>query len=194
MRVTSRSVAAAVGVAVASSVLLAGCGGSDQGAPEASASSPQVIEIPSDAPFTDPSLPSPAATLTAPAVPAGEGVATAAPTAVAQFVPPDIGLSGIAIAVSSTQAAANQKVEVAAQGAPELAGHVAYLTTGLDAGAATLATTTVGVGGAFQMGFAPSTTTPIVVVIAQSDVTPGAPFNPEQVVARSEVVTITVNP
>lgn len=191
MTMTLRTVATAVGAAVVS-VMVAGCGG-DQSTPQPSVSSPQVVEVPSDAPLTDPSVPSPAATLNAPAIPAGEGVANAAPTAVAQFIPPDIGLSGIAIAVSSTQADARQKVEVAAQGAPELAGHAAYLMTGLDAGAATLATTTVGDGGSFLLSFTPTATTPIVVVIAESGVAPDAPFNPEQMVARSEIVTITVN-
>ena len=138
-----------------------------------------------------PGIPAPAATLTAPAAPSGGEFATAKPQTFPQFVPPDVLLSGIAVGVSSTEAKRGQQVEFAAQAAPELSGHTAYLVTEFGPDAKTLATGQVGAGGVFTLSFELRDTTDVVVVVAQAGVPADAPYNFDEIVARSEVIKIT---
>lgn len=170
---------------------LTGCGGSSS-PDEATPSDVVVSDAPQgDAPVEIPGVPAPSATLSAPAAPAGGEFATAKPATFPQFVPPDVLLSGIAVGVSSTEAKRGQKVEFAAQAAPELAGHTAYLVTAFGPDAKTLATGEVGAGGVFTLSFEVRDTTDVVVVVAQASVAPDAPYNFDDVVARSEVVKIS---
>ena len=188
MRVRGVAVAlAGLGLAGAA---LTGCG--DSNAPEETPSTGVISDEPQgDAPVEIPGVPAPAATLSAPAAPTGGEFATTRPATYPQFVPPDVLLSGIAVGVSSTEAKRGQKVEFAAQAAPELAGHTAYLVTAYSADAKTLATGQVGPEGRFLLNFEVRDTTDVVVVVAQIGVAPDAPYNFDEIVARSEVVKIT---
>lgn len=174
-------------------VLLTGCGTDDAAAPatpEPSAVIPSDL-VQSDEPLEIPGVPAPAATLTAPPVPReGSDVATTRPASYPQFVPPDLALSGIAVAVSSTEAERGQTVQFAAQAAPELAGHTAYLVTAFDSAAQTLGTGVVGSDGRFTIGFELRDTTDVVVVVAQASVPRDAAYNFDDIVARSEVIRI----
>lgn len=174
-------------------VLLTACGSDDGAAlatPDPSAAVPSDL-VQSDEPLEIPGVPAPSATLTAPPVPRdGSDVATTRPATYPQFVPPDLALSGVAVAVSSTEAERGQIVQFAAQAAPELAGHTAYLVTAFDASAKTLASGAVGADGRFVIGFEVRDTTDVVVVVAQAGVPADAPYNFDDIVARSEVIRI----
>lgn len=170
---------------------LTGCGGSSS-PEEATPSEVVVSDAPQgDAPVEIPGVPAPSATLTAPAAPTGGEFANSKPATYPQFVPPDVLLSGIAVAVSSTEAKRGQKVQFAAQAAPELTGHTAYLVTAFAPDAKTLATGEVGPEGRFPLEFEVRDSTDVVVVIAQASVAPDAPYNFDDIVARSEVIAIT---
>lgn len=173
-------------------VVLTGCGASEGDSGPSTQPTAAVSDAPqSDAPLEIPGLPSPAATLSAPEAPAADGVATENPQVYPQFVPPDISLSGIAVAVSSTTAEAGQTIEVAAQAAPELAGHTAYLVSSFSPSATTLATGQVGTDGRFTIGFEVDSDTTAVVVIAQANVASDAPYNFDDIVARSAELDVT---
>lgn len=189
LRLGRRSGLALAGVTAAA--LLTGCGGGEAATAETSSESVLVEPTPSDAPVEIPGIPAPAATLSAPSAPSGGEFATTRPETFPQFVPPDVLLSGIAVGVSSTEARRGQQVEFAAQAAPELTGHTAYLVTAFGPDAQTLATGEVGAGGLFTLSFEVRDTTDVVVVVAQASVEPDAPYNFDDMVARSEVVRIT---
>lgn len=149
-----------------------------------------VLTEHSDAPMVVPGLASPAVTLSAPAAPTGfgPGVATAAPAVVPQWLPPDVGQSGIALFVSSTTYTPGQRIELSAQAAPELAGHTSYLVTD---GGVTLANGTVDQAGRFTLSFTPGPTTRLWAAVAGAGVPAGAAYNAEDIVARSAEVTVT---
>lgn len=172
--------------------VLSGCGDTAQD-PQPTPSLVITDEPQSDVPIEIPGVPAPSASLSAPEIPVAGGIANETPETFAQFVPPDIGLSGIAVAVSSTTAEKGQTVRFASQAAPELTTHAAFLVTAFEPTADTLATGRVGNDGRFILDVELQDTTTAVMVIAQAGVPEGAPFVFDQVVARSENITITVN-
>lgn len=138
------------------------------------------------------SIPSPAATLPAPPMPPSDpGVTTDSPVVLEQWIPPDVTMSGIAVAVSGTKFSSGQTVQIAAQAAPELTGFTCYILEALpDGSIVAVATGTVGADGRFTIGYKPNNSAKIITAVAQAGVKPTDPFNIDDVVARSGVVDL----
>lgn len=139
-----------------------------------------------------PELLSPAATLPAAPAPASvDGVASTDPVSLPQYVPPDISESGIAIAVSGTKYSPGQSIATSSQAAPELTGATAYLLASDPAGnVMVVARGTVGQGGRFILSYQPNGPARLITAVAQLGVTTTEPFTFDNVVARSEIVTV----